>query len=179
MLAIAVLAVAGFLVVRYTPHRTADLAITHTALYQAHTVFKSDTILIKKDNAQDDLCVLLTLRVDDKLNLPLFLKDMAATFTDAKGESLTTSAAEKRDLPAILNTFPNLKSLASTPLLRDTQIAPGQSAAGMVLLQFPITQDVWNHRQSATLTVDSTTNRHKPSPSRRRSPLLYTLFHAL
>ena len=154
LLALAVLAAAGFLLLRFTPHRTADLTITHTNVYQAHTIFKSDTILIKKDNAQDDLYVLATLRIDDKLKLPLFLKDLTATLTDANGQTLTTNAAEKTDLAPLLTTFPALKPLASPPLLRDTEIAPGHSAEGMVLLQFPITQDTWNQRQSATLTVD-------------------------
>ena len=154
LLALAVLAISGFVLLHYTPNRTADLTITNIATYQAHTVFKSDTILIKKDNAQDDLYVLVTLRVGDELKLPLFLKDLIATLTTANGTTLTTNAAEKTDLAPLLTTFPALKPLASAPLLRDTLVPPGQTAEGMVLLQFPITQDVWDHRQSATLTVD-------------------------
>ncbi len=61
---------------------------------------------------------------------------------------------QEKDLPNIYTSFPALKSLASRPLLRETLIAPGASAEGMVLLQFPITQDVWNHRKSAVLNVD-------------------------
>ena len=33
-------------------------------------------------------------------------------------------------------------------------IDPGQSAQGMVLLHFPVTQDVWDHRRTAILNVD-------------------------
>ena len=33
-------------------------------------------------------------------------------------------------------------------------ISPGQSAQGMVLLHFPVTQVVWDHRRSAVLNVD-------------------------
>ncbi len=152
--AVTILVAAIFLLIRYTPQSTAGLTITHTATYQARTVFKSDTILVKKDSAQDDLYVVMTLRIDDRLNLPLFLKDLTATLITADGHTLTTNAAEKTDLTPLLTTFPALKPLASPPLLRDTLIARGQSVEGMVLLQFPITQDTWNHRQSATLNVD-------------------------
>lgn len=154
LVAVAILAGAGFLLFRYTPHRTADLTITRTAVHQTHTVFQSDTILVKKDSSQDDLYVLTTLRIDDKLKLPLFVKDFTATLTTATGESMTTSAAEKTDLAPLLTTFPALEPLASPPLVRDTRIDPGQSAQGMVLLHFPVTEDTWNHRQSAILSVD-------------------------
>ncbi|MEO6909469.1 MAG: hypothetical protein ABI158_00910, partial [Edaphobacter sp.] len=104
--------------------------------------------------AEDNLYVLATLRVDDPLHLPLILKDFTATLTTADDQQITTSAAEEKDLPNIYTSFPALKPLASPPLLRETLIAPGAAAQGMVLLQFPITQDVWNHRKSAILKVD-------------------------
>ena len=154
LIAFVLLGVVIALVIRYTPHKTADITITETAVYPAHTVFKSDSILVGSDRAQDDLYVLATLRVEDRLNLPLFLKDFTATLVTANGEEFHTSAAEKQDIPALFITFPALEKLASAPLLRETLIAPGQSAEGMVLLHFPVTQDVWNTRKSATLNID-------------------------
>ncbi len=154
LIAFVLLGVVLALVIRYTPHKTADVAITGTAVYPAHTVFKSDSILVGSDRAQDDLYVLVTLRIEDRLHLPLFLKDFTATLVTADGEELHTSAAEKQEIPALFITFPPLEKLASTPLLRETLIAPGQSAEGMVLLHFPVTQATWNSRKSATLNVD-------------------------
>ena len=152
-LAAALFAAAAYLVLRCTPHRTADLAITHTATWQAHTVFKSDSIVVGRDQAQDDLYVLATLRIDDRLKLPLFLKDITATLTTADGGTLDASAVEKPELEPLYTTFPALRRLASAPLLRDAEVAPGQSAEGMVLLRVPVTQEIWDHRKSAILTV--------------------------
>jgi len=42
----------------------------------------------------------------------------------------------------------------TTPLLRETVIDPGQSAEGMVILHFPITQSVWDHRRTTVLNVN-------------------------
>jgi hypothetical protein len=154
LIAFTILGIAIALVVRYTPHKTADITITQTAIYPAHTVFKSDTILVGSERAQDDLYVLATLRIEDRLNLPIFLKDFTATLVTADGEEIHTNATEKQDIPALLGTFPALKDLASSPLLRETLIAPGQTAEGMVLLHFPVTQAVWNARKSAILNVD-------------------------
>jgi hypothetical protein len=154
LIAFVLLGVVIALVLRYTPHKTADVAITGISVYPAHTVFKSDSILVGTDRAQDDLYVLISLRVDDRLNLPLFLKDFPATLTTAEGEELHTSATEKQDISALFVTFPALEKLASPPLLRETLIPPGQSAEGMVLLHFPVTQATWNSRKSAILNID-------------------------
>jgi hypothetical protein len=154
LIAFVILGIAIALLVRYTPHRTADMAITRTVVYPAHTVFKSDSILVNSDTVQDDLYVLATLRIEDRLNLPLFVKDLTATLVTADGEKLTTSAVQKLDLPTLYSTFPQLKALSSPPLFRETLINPGQSAEGMVLLRFPITQAAWDSRRSATLSVD-------------------------
>ena len=184
LLAFLILGIVLALLLRFTPHRTADLTITRTTVYPTHTVFKSDSIVVANQRAEDALYVLTTLRIDDRLRLPLFLKDFTATLTTAEGEEITTSAVEKLDLDNVYTSFPGLKPLASEPLLRDTMISPGQSAEGMILLHFPVTKEVWDHRRTAVLNVDlyhqgqqevligrgseaasSTTSAHTPSPA--------------
>jgi hypothetical protein len=154
LIAFLILGILIALLIRATPHRTADLSITRTVVFPAHTVFKSNSILVGHDQAQDDLYVLTTLRIEDNLHLPLFLKDFTASLTTADGQEITTSATEKDDLAAVYAAFPDLKPLSSEPLLRETMINPGQSAEGMLLLHFPVTKDVWDHRRTATLNVD-------------------------
>ena len=161
-LALAVLALATFLVLRFTPHTTADLTIVRTALYPIHTVFKSESIVVGRDQAQDDLYVLADLRIANHLRLPLFLKDFTATLVPGANSPegntpLLASAVEKSDLPTVYATFPALAKLAAAqnaPLLpRETQIDPGQTAEGLILLHFPTTEAAWNARQSASVTV--------------------------
>ena len=154
LLAFLILGIVLALLLRFTPHKTADLTVTRTSIYPTHTVFKSDSILVANQHAEDALYVLTTLRIDDRLHLPLFLKDFTATLTTAEGEEITTSAVEKPDLENVYTSFPGLKPLASEPLLRDTMISPGQSAEGMILIHFPVTREVWDHRRSAVLNID-------------------------
>lgn len=154
MIAFLLLGIVIALVIRHTPAQTVDLTITHTAIYPTHTVFKSDSLVVGSDKVEDNLYVLATLRVDDPLRFPLFLKDFTATLTTADDQTITTSAAEEKDLPNIYTSFPAIKPLTSAPLRRETLIAPGSSVEGMVLLQFPITQAIWNSRKSAILNVD-------------------------
>jgi hypothetical protein len=154
LLAFLILGIVLALFLRFTPHRTADLSITRTHIVPTHTTFQSDSIVVASQHAEDDLYVLTTLRIDDRLHLPLFLKDFTATLTTDAGEEISTSAVEQRDLDNVYASFPQVKSLASEPLLRDTMIPPGGSAEGMVLLHFPVTKDVWDHRRMAMLNVD-------------------------
>jgi hypothetical protein len=154
LIAFLLLGVVLALVIRATASKTADLTITRTLIYPAHTVFKSDSTIVGHDQSQDDLYVLTTLRIDDRLHLPLFLKDFTATLTTADGQEFTTSATEKQDLANVYTSFPAIKLLSSEPLLRETMINPGQSAEGMVLLHFPVTQTIWDHRRTATLNID-------------------------
>jgi hypothetical protein len=154
LLAFLILGIVLALVLRFTPHKTADLNITRTTIYPTHTVFKSDSIVVGNQHTEDALYVLTTLRIDDRLHLPLFLKDFTATLTTGEGEQITTSAVEKQDLDNVYTSFPELKPLSSEPLLRDIMISPGQSAEGMILLHFPVTKEVWDHRRSAVLNVD-------------------------
>jgi hypothetical protein len=154
LLAFLILGIVLVLLLRFTPHRTADLTIVRTTVYPTHTVFKSESIVVANQHAEDVLYVLTTLHIDDRLYLPLFLKDFTATLITAEGEEVTTSAVEKPDLENVYTSFPGLRPLASEPLLRDTMISPGQSAEGMILLHFPVTKEVWDHRTKAVLNVD-------------------------
>lgn len=155
LIVLLIVAIAFALIFFFTPRRIADLAVTHTAILPTHTVFKTESKLVgHEDQVQDDLYVLTTLRIDDKLRLPLFINNITANFTAADDSVTTTSAAEKNDLPNLYTTFPALKPLASAPLLRETAIQPGDHAEGMVLLHFPVTEADWNQRKSATVTID-------------------------
>ena len=154
LIAFLLLGIAIALLLRYTPHTIAEIQVVHVAIYPAHTVFKSETILVGRDRAQDDLYALITVNLSDRLNLPIFIKDFTGTLTSADGTTIPGTAAQKEDLNNLYTTFPVLRSLSSTPLLRETLISPGGTADGMVLLHFPVSADTWNHRRSAALNID-------------------------
>lgn len=140
----------------FTPHHIAELSVTHRAILPSHTVFESDSIMVgARNQAQDDLYVVATVRITDMLRLPIFIKDITGTLTTSDGAQVTASAAQKNDFPSIYTSFPKLKPMVSAPLLRETAIQPGQSAEGMVLLHFSVPQSTWDQRSKATITVDT------------------------
>ncbi len=151
------------LVLYLTPHTIADISVSQPAIYAAHTVFKSNSIVVGQDPSQDDLYLIVTVRIQDRLRLPLFIKDFTATLTPSNpdgtpAEPITSSAVQKLDIPNLYTSFPALKALAAQqtaqPLYREIQIDPGNFTEGTVLLHFPVTQTTWNQRKTATLTID-------------------------
>ena len=155
LIALAVLGIAFAGIYLYMPPRVADLAVTHTAILPTHTVFKTDSRLVgAQDEVQDDLYVLATVRVDDRLHDPLFISDLTGTLTAQDDTVVTTSAFQKSDLDNLFVTFPALKPLASAPLARESAIQPGDHAEGMVLIHFPVTEDVWKQRKSANVNIE-------------------------
>jgi hypothetical protein len=154
LVAFLVLGIAIALLVRFTPRSVADTAVIHAAAYPAHTVFKSDSILVNRDRSQDDLYAVVNVSIADRLNLPLFIKDFTGTLVTEEGEQIVGTAAYKNDLENMYITFPALRPLSSAPLVRETLVSPDSTVDGMVLLHFPVSAEIWNHRRSATLNVD-------------------------
>lgn len=159
VIALVVLGLAGYLLLHFTPHTTADLVVTKVDLVPTHVIFKSETNVVGSDQSIDTLYILVTVRVTDRLRLPLFLKDVTASVTPAGGPPpITSSAVERGDLLNLYTSFPAVKKVASAqaapPLLRESRVNPGETVEGFVVLHFPITPEAWQSRGDSVLTID-------------------------
>ena len=156
--ALAALGIALAVLLHYTPHSTANVTIKNITAYPSHIVFRSDSLIVGRDTAEDTLYLLVNLNIENRRHMPLFIKDFTATLTPADDEPITTGAVEKPDIPNLYTSFPQLKSLADEQaaplLLRETQIDIGKSVSGLLLLHFPVSQTTWDQRKSATITID-------------------------
>jgi hypothetical protein len=158
LVALVLLGVAGGLIYREFSKRVVIAAVTHTTLHPITVVYKrapqtGSFRVLATQQGESDLYVIPNVRIENHLTVPLFLKDFTITMTLADGE-LRTAAVEKNDLDIVYASFPEIKPLMATPLLRETEVAPGQTVEGTVLAQFSIPQSTWDKRQSATVTVD-------------------------
>ncbi|HKO19053.1 MAG TPA: hypothetical protein VJU82_09215 [Acidobacteriaceae bacterium] len=155
LIALAILAIGIAIFFWRTPLRAVDVTISHTATLPTHTVFPTGTKVVgMPDPAEDAFYVIATVHIHNRLRVPVFIKDITGTLTAPDDSVLTASAAEKTDLPNLYITFPQIKPLTSAALYRETTIQPGAEAEGMVILDFPINQDIWNKRKSASITLD-------------------------
>jgi hypothetical protein len=161
LLAVIVLALVAGAVYYLNPRKTAELSVPRVQLYAAQTAFKAEDsnsgmhVIGQSAHVENDLYVVATLHIDDKLRLPLFLTTVTATYTSPKDETLDTTSPSAADLARIQESFPALTPMMPQPLDGQTQIAPGASAEGTVLLHFPgLTEADWKARKSAIITVN-------------------------
>jgi hypothetical protein len=167
LIAVVLLAAIGAFVQHHLSGHAITAGITHAevfpirvALNQPQQQAMSFKVLSDKPASQDEgIYILAKVHIEDHLTDPLFLKDFHATLDTPQGQ-YRASAIEQGDLPAVTSAFPELIPKLATPLLRESKIAPGQSADGTVILQFPVLQSTWDTGQSAEITVDF---YHQPS----------------
>jgi hypothetical protein len=156
-----VMIVVGAAVYLLNPRKTAEIAVEKTEVFAPHTVFNetpsSSKIIGTTPETEDDVYVVATVRIDDKLRLPLFLASTSATMMTQAG-SVAATVISAADLPRLEETFPQIEQMVNsakaTPLKFDDAIAQGTSRVGTVVLLFPqVSEKDWRGRKSATLTV--------------------------
>ena len=162
LLALAALVAAFFVASHFFPSVAVEVESIRTNLLPTHTVYKSQSIVLGPDQAQNVLFVATTLRVENKLRVPISLDDFTLTLQNAESAELTGKAVQKQDLAGVELSFPALRPLAGVPLLRETNIAPGQSVEGTLLFSLQVPQSLWDTRKSAVIRVDL---YHQPSTS--------------
>ena len=164
LIATVLLAAVASLLFLFTPRKTAELSVQKVDLVAPHTVFQqmpgSVHVLGTPAAAEDDLYVLVTLRITDKLRLPIFLASHNASLTRSDGSSVDATIVDPgqfRRLGEILPAMAPLLTQAQPghPLKYDNQIAPGATLEGAVLLLFPqVTEAQGRAKKSASLTLN-------------------------
>jgi hypothetical protein len=159
LIAIAILAAVAAAVFYFTPRRTAELSVPKVQIYAAHTTTAAQrgdfNVVGSLGENEDDLYVAVTLRVENKLRLPIFINSIDSTYTTPADTVLDTKALSLTDISRIEETFPALTPLMPNPLSFDPAIAPQSATEGTILLHFSgLTKQAWKARKSTTLTVN-------------------------
>jgi hypothetical protein len=159
LISIVVLSVVAAAVFLLNPRKTSELAITKMAFFAPHTETKEIPgqmhVIGQAASAEDDLYVVATVRMTDKIRLPLFISATTATMVLADGSSLDARVISLRSLQRLEVTFPELTPMAGTLLDTDDPIPPSESREGNVVLLFPgINEATWHTKKSASMTFD-------------------------
>lgn len=144
------------------PGRTAELKVQNVAIFAPHTVSNpapgDGHVMGTPAESEDDVYVVATLAITDKLSVPLFLDSTSATMTTSSGGTLEATVVSPIDLPRLEETFPQITQLvsppAAAPLRFENSIAPGATRISTVVLLFPqINEQAWRSKRSATVTI--------------------------
>ncbi|QMV19830.1 hypothetical protein GOB94_14905 [Granulicella sp. 5B5] len=154
VLVLIVVAVVVFLV---NPRKTAELKLQRVNLYAPHTEFANNSsvhVAGLPNSAEDDLYVVVTVSMTDKLRLPLYVSGTTLTLTSADGTSEEATGVAPQYYGRLESTFPKLGSYLGAPLYDGDEIDPGKTRTGNVLVLFPgMTEASWHNKKSAVLTI--------------------------
>jgi len=154
-----VLAVVGVAVFFLNPRKTAELKVTHEDLFAPHIKYAAMTgdgahVVGAAEQGEDDLYVVATVRLENKLRLPIFPNSWAATMITPEDTVAEATPVSPQEYPRLLQSFPQLAPMLTHPIASDAKAAPGKTIEGTVLLLFPnVTADLWKKKKSAALTL--------------------------
>jgi hypothetical protein len=152
----------GVAVYLLNPRKTAEIKVQKTELFSPHTEFKqmpgNSQIIGAPSESEDDVYVVATVSITDKLRLPIFLDSVSASMTTDTGSTEATNVSPL-DLPRLEQIFPQITPLvsppAAVPLHFQDAVSPGATRVGTIVFLFPkISAKAWAAKKSATLTVN-------------------------
>jgi hypothetical protein len=162
LIAAVVMIIIGVAIYMLNPRKTAEITVQKTEIFAPHTEFKqmpsSSQIIGASAQSEDDVYVVVTVSITDKLRLPIFLDSVSATMTTDTGSTQATDVSAL-DLPRLEQIFPQMTPLvsppAAPPLHFEDAVSPGATRVGTIVFLFPRTSaKAWAAKKSATLTVN-------------------------
>ena len=104
---------------------------------------------------QDQVIVLAQVQVKNISKAPLELFDLSAMLTLPQ-EQRSSLGASPANIDRLLQAYPDLAAAKTQPLVRHQVLTPGQTAQGLVVFNYPLSQQQWDQRKGLKITVSFT-----------------------
>jgi hypothetical protein len=113
---------------------------------------KIDNVFAVEQSSHNTCFVALNVTVRNVSDKMLYIKDIKAEIMTPTG-TFVDGAANAVDYDRYTAAYPDLKPVIKEPLKVETKIAPGKTAEGTVLVNFPITLADFEKRTGVTVTI--------------------------
>ncbi len=159
VLAFIIMVVVAVTVYLVIPHKITALSVSKVDVFAPHTEFKASQgsmqVVGEPGQSEDDLYVVAHINITDRLNQRVFISGWSATVMFKDGSTEDSTLVARSELPRLEQIFPQVATLATDPIGDGDELDPGVTKSGSVVLLFPnTTQDKWNTKTSAVLTID-------------------------
>jgi hypothetical protein len=101
---------------------------------------------------QNTTMVALTFALHNTSDKILYVHSLQSSIKAPSGDA-TADAVSAVDFDRYFQAFPALKNGVQPALTPETKIQPGESVDRTIIVDFPITLDAFNHRQSVSVIV--------------------------
>ncbi len=153
---IVALMAAGFAIFyHHENHAAVEVTAGRLIPMPIHTKFTHTGRVAGPDQEEDSLYVLAEVKVKDRTDAPLFIKDIAGTFTTKEGGTVDSRRIGSEDLDRLFTLLPQLKSTIQGTGLKsldlEATVPQGTTFDGYVLLLFAAPPQAWQERKSAQI----------------------------
>jgi hypothetical protein len=125
-------------------------SLTHRA--HALSTGSIDDVTAVDVAGQNMVMVAINVTVQNNADKPSWIHTIGATLDTGKGK-FDDDASPAVDAQRYFQAFPALKQHAVAFLMPEARLDPKNKTSGMIVVSFPVTQDVFNARKSLTVTV--------------------------
>jgi hypothetical protein len=125
-------------------------ALTHRA--HALSSGTMDDVTAVDVPGQNMVMVAINVTVQNNAEKPSWIHTIRATLDTGK-DKFDDDASPAVDAQRYFQAFPALKQHAIAFLLPEARLDPKSKTSGMIVVSFPVTQEVFNARKSLTVTV--------------------------
>jgi hypothetical protein len=125
-------------------------SLTHRA--HALSTGSIDDVTAVDVPGQNMVMVAINVTVQNNADKPSWIHTIGATLDTGKGK-FDDDASPAVDAQRYFQAFPALKQHAVAFLMPEARLDPKNKTSGMIVVSFPVTQDVFNARKSLTVTV--------------------------
>lgn len=111
-----------------------------------------DNVAAVEIPGQGAMLVAVTVHFQNTGSKPFWIHDVKGKLK-AGGQEYADDAASAIDFERYFQAFPPLRQGSLPALLPETKILPGNSARGTLIVSFPVTQDVFDKRESISAVI--------------------------
>jgi hypothetical protein len=112
-----------------------------------------DNVVAVEVAGQGTTMVALTFTLNNTSEKILYVRNIQASLKPTTGDATSADAVSAVDFDRYFQAFPALKNGAQPALPPETKIQPGEVVTRSVMVNFPVTMDVFNQRQSVSVIV--------------------------
>ena len=154
---IVVVAVAGYVYLNEKPP-VAIGQVTNLYVYPVHRVNNAGGGLqgmVGVEQKFDQVILVAQVHLHNQSQGPLFVFDMFGNLS-LPGQNFRSLAATATDFNRVFIAYPEIAAMKQPPILRNSTIPAGSDLDGELVLNFPITKEQWDQRQSMSVTIQFT-----------------------
>jgi hypothetical protein len=150
---VVLVAIAGYVLLNPLPPGPVG-EVLDIKLYTPHapTVGADGGVVLASTQPNNPLLVLTPVKIHNTGSKPFSIFDLSGVvrFSNAEYDSADVSP---EDFRKVFQYYPDLASYRQQPLLRDAVIQPGETLEGLLIFNFPLTEEQWNVRRSFQVTA--------------------------